>query len=405
VNSALREQMQQQNAARSSGNVHDPVHTDIPPTDAVLIHLRQGDILALQGEWAAAEAEYAFAVQANGGVAALHKLAQAQLQRRELEKAKLTIQELRRQGAKNEDILLLQVIVALRTGALDEARTLLQSAGDVPQAHYGNALIAIIQGKHDDAKRELQTTVNGWDPTLRSYARTLMGAYDEFGLFDQSTPAHLTTLLARALAQVQECELALPLLAQVLTEKSDYRDAWTVQGFCELTTERTDKALSSFEHAYGIDPEKPEIQYFMGRTYAALGEWENAATFLEYAVVNGFTPLAEAHARLATAAENASRYDRALQSLQYLIAQPDATLPTFTDAVSVAVRLGKNEDAYQIARSALERWPTEARALTLMGQAAAVSGRTDEAKANFQAALARDGSSKEAKEGLEKLSK
>jgi hypothetical protein len=40
-----------------------------------------------------------------------------------------------------------------------------------------------------------------------------------------------------------------------------------------------------------------------------------------------------------------------------------------------------------------------------MGQAAAVSGRTDEAKANFQAALARDGSSKEAKEGLEKLSK
>jgi len=49
---------------------------------------------------------------------------------------------------------------------------------------------------------------------------------------------HLLTLVSRALAQVQECELALPLLSQVTGIQDDYRDAWIVQGFCELSSER-----------------------------------------------------------------------------------------------------------------------------------------------------------------------
>jgi predicted negative regulator of RcsB-dependent stress response len=59
--------------------------------DVVLVHLRQGDLLSLQGDWANAEKEYQASVDAGGGIPALRKLAQAQLQRREIDKVKASI--------------------------------------------------------------------------------------------------------------------------------------------------------------------------------------------------------------------------------------------------------------------------------------------------------------------------
>ncbi len=372
----------------------------VDPGDTVLIHLRQGDLFALQGEWAKAEDEYQQAVQNGGGLAALHKLAQAELQRREIDKVKLTIQELKRQGAKTEEILLLQVIVDLRTGDLEKAKQALAEGEDTPQVHYGNSLVAIIEGRNEDAKKELQTTVNGWDPTLRSYARVLLSAYDEFALFEESKPIHLTTLLARALAQVQECELALPLLSGVLQENQDYRDAWTVQGYCELTTERFTEALSSFEHAYAIDPEKPEIQYFLGRTYTALGQWSNAETFLDYALVNGFEPEKEVRERLAAAAENAQDLEKASEQYRALVALPDADQTTFAKAITLSIQLGKAGDAYELGKSAVSRWPNSAEALALAGSGAAADGKTDEAKGYFEQALKIDPGNERAKAGM-----
>ncbi|KKW37071.1 MAG: hypothetical protein UY85_C0064G0005, partial [Candidatus Peribacteria bacterium GW2011_GWB1_54_5] len=191
------------------------VSAAVDPRDQALFHLRQGDLLALRGQWAEAQEEYEKAVDANGGLPALRKLAQAQLQRRDMNGVHSTLRQLKKAGAKTEDLLLLESIVALRTGELLETRRLLQNAEDSPQKHYGLALLSIIEGNHEQAQIELQEVINGWEPVLRSNARTIMAAYQEFALFEESLNIHLITLLARALAQVQECELALPLLVQV----------------------------------------------------------------------------------------------------------------------------------------------------------------------------------------------
>ena len=371
--------------------------------DRVLIHLRQGDLFVLQGDWTGAEKEYQASVDAGGGIAALRKLAQVQMQRREVAKVKGTIQELQRLGARSEDLLLLRVLVALRTGELAQAEQALANAPDSPQKHYSSALLAIVQGKHDNAKKNLQTVLSGWDPSLREYARTLQAAYDEFALFPESRPIHLTTLLARALAQVQECELALPLLGQVVAEQDDYRDAWTVLGYCELTTERTADALASFEKAYAIDPEKPEIQYFLGRTYMVLEQWKNAATFLQYAIVNGFEPKKEVRRRLAKESEKAQDLPLALEQLRALLTEPDADIATFTKAVTLSLQTDKKEDGYLFAQAAVQKWPTSGKAFELLGWSAADTNRTNEAKAALQKALQLDPSLKSARERLQKL--
>lgn len=360
---------------------------DTDPRTRALFSLRQGDLFALQGEWASAERAYTSSVKEGGGVPVLRKLAQAQLQRRNLRGMRQTIDQLRQENVRSEDLMLLEGIVLLRTGELQKLAERLGVAPDSPQTHYLQSLLAIIEGNHKKAKEELATLGAGWEPTLRSYAKTLQAAYEEYALFPDSPPLHLQTLLSRALAQVQECEIALPLLASVTQKQDTYRDAWIVQGYCELTTERPEQALISLERAYALDPEKPEIQYFLARTYATLGNHRSALTFFQYSLRNGFTPEHEIHRRIAHEAQALEETSLALEQYTALLRLPEARRDDLEDAVQFAIRKEQKEEGFTIAVQGAEHWPNDPRALYLLGWAAAETGRNDEAERALRQAL------------------
>ncbi|OIO53175.1 hypothetical protein AUJ46_05735 [Candidatus Peregrinibacteria bacterium CG1_02_54_53] len=371
--------------------------------DLSLLHLREGDLFAIRGEWAEATKSYEKAVSFDGGLPALRKLALSQLQRRDMGGLQETIRKLKAAGARPEDVSLIENIVLLRTGELSSARKRLESAEDSPQQHYALALLSIIEGNHTIAQQELGIVTTGWEPVLRTNARTLMGAYEEFALFPESTDLHLITLLSRALAQVQECELALPLLTQVTKEKEDYRDAWIVQGYCELTTERPQQALTSLERAYNLNPEKPEIQYFLARAHAALNQHDNAITFLEYALQNGFTPKSEIRRLIASEALKKGDAAAALGQYKALVEEPDAGIEAFDGAVSTAIALERFDEAIALATLGTQRLPQVARSFDLLGWAYAEAGKTEEARAAITKALEIDPYLLSAKERLEKL--
>ena len=371
--------------------------------DAALSALRRGDLLALRGEWADAEKEYRVAVDAGGGLTALRKLAQAQLQRRNIDAARETLRDLRSAGARTEDLVLLESIIDLRSGALDDAKRLLEEATDTPQKHYGLGLLAIIQGQHDDAKAELSTVLAGWEPTLRGYAKALLGAYEEYELFEDSPETHRQTLLSRALADVGECELALPMLSDVLLKQDDYRDAWIVQGYCQLTTERVDDAKKSLERAYQIDPQKPEIQYFLARTFSKLGDHQAAITYLQYAIENGFSPAAEARRLLAAEALATGDAELALKQLEELTLAEGASTEAYADFVAAALSMEKKEEAYAKAQAAVAAHPDDGSAHALLGWTAVETGRKDEAKTELMKALELDPSLKDARARLNSL--
>jgi len=380
--------------------------TELTPTDSrdlSLLHLREGDLYAIRGEWAEAAKAYEQAVAMDGGLPALRKLALAQLQRRDMGGLNETIRKLKAAGARPEDVALIENIVLLRTGELGTARKRLEDATDSPQKHYALALLNIIEGNHTVAQQELQTVTTGWEPALRTNARTLLGAYEEFALFPQSSDLHLITLLSRSLAQVQECELALPLLAQVTKEKDDYRDAWIVQGYCELTTERPQQALVSLERAYNLNPEKPEIQYFLARAHAALNQHENAITFLEYALQNGFTPKSEIRRLIASEALKKGDAAAALGQYKALVEEPDAGIEAFDGAVSTAVALKRNDEAIALATLATQRLPENAKAFDLLGWTYLEGGKKEEARSALTKALQLDPYLLSAKDRLEKL--
>ncbi len=380
--------------------------TPLPPVehgDAALSALRRGDLLALRGEWVEAEKEYQGAVDAGGGLTALRKLAQAQLQRRNIDAARETLGRMRAAGARSEDLVLLESIIDLRSGALDDARRILNDAADSPQKQYGLGLLAIVEARHDDARANLAAVLAGWEPTLRGSAKALLGAYEEYDLFTGSPETHRQTLLARALADVGECELALPLLTPVLAAQDDYRDAWIVQGYCQLTTERPDAAKASLERAYAIDPQKPETQYFLARTFAKLGDHRAAITYLLYAIENGFTPVAEARRLLAAEAFAADDPTLALEQLNELTKPEDAPVDAFADFIVAALSVGQKEEAYARAGEAVARHPDDARAHELLGWTASETNRNDEARTELARALELDPSLQSARDRLNSL--
>ncbi|PIR48549.1 hypothetical protein COU80_02445 [Candidatus Peregrinibacteria bacterium CG10_big_fil_rev_8_21_14_0_10_55_24] len=373
----------------------------IDPRDEALVALRQGDLLALRGQWKEAQELYEKAVKEDGGLPAFRKLAQAQLQRRDTIGVRATIRKMRDAGARAEDLLLLESVLELRSGELLKAQELLTNAQESPQKHYGLALLATIQGDHTIAQQELAQVMNGWEPVLRSYAHTLQAAYDEFALFPEGSNLHLITLLSRALAQVQECELALPLLVQVTSTEPNYRDAWIVQGYCELVTERAQESLESLEQAYNLDPQKPEIQYFLGRAYAALAQHRNAITFLEYALVNGFEPGSEVRMLIAQEALEEGDTLLALEQYEALTREERATVETFEGFITASTIIGNTEEAYVKAKEASQRWPEDARAFLLLGKTSIQTDRNTEARTALEKALILNPALMEARELLQ----
>ena len=380
-----------------------PADTSMDSGDITLLHLRQGDILSARGDWQEAVSEYQKSVNAGGGLTALRKLAQAQLQIRDVRGAQTTLDQLRRAGAKSEDLLLLESIIDIRTGELEKARTILTAANDSPQKNYGLALLAIVSGDHETAKKELTLVVNGWEPVLRSYARTIMSAYDEYNLFPQSPQIHLLALLSRSLAQVQECELALPLLSQVTRAQDDYRDAWVIQGFCELTSGRPTESLASLERAYQLDPEKPETQYFLGRAYIATGDHGNALTFLQYAQQNGFQPETEVRRLIIQEALQNGNVTLALDQEDALTKLPSATIDTYNQYVTTAITSNKKQEAEVKAQEAVQKFPNSALAFDLLGWTQSENNKKSDAKKNLDKALQLDPNLESAKEHLKKL--
>ncbi len=378
---------------------------DLQSQSDALTSLRQGELYELKGQWQQAQQRYEKSVESGGGTPALRKLASIQLQRREYDQVGETIRKLKKQDGESDAIMLLEGVLQLRKGDSTGAKRTFERKAQSPYSQYGLAVIAITSGDHEAAKTQLLLAAQSNDPTIRAYAQTLLDAYNEFTLFEHGQDIHLQTLLARSLAQVNECETALVLVRDVVATQDRYRDAWIVKGYCEFVTERLPEALASLERAYTIDPEKAEIQYFLARTYAATGNSSKAVTFLQYAIINGFQPEADARQLLAEYALDLGNTSLSLEQYKALYQADDSTIAAFETFVDLALRTpDQTLEAYQAAKLAQKRWPGDAKILILLGQAAAASGDRATAESSFSEALAIDPANGKAKEGLEKLS-
>lgn len=376
----------------ASGNASDA----LAQSEALTL-LRQGEMFELKGIWAQAEEKYEASVDAGAGVLALRKLAMLQLQRRKYEDATETIKRMRQAGGDAQDVMFLEGILALRRGNEERASAIFQEKPEAAESQYGMGLLAIAGGDHEAAKQLFMKVSQGNNLALRTSAGTILRAYEEFALFPDGQDIHRQTLVAHALATVFECEAGLAMVADVVQIQSRYRDAWIVKGYCEFMSDRIQEALASLEQAYSLDPEKPEIQYFLARTHAALGDPQNAVTFLQYAILNGFQPERDARQLLAEYAKELGNGELALEQLKILALDPASDIDMTVQYVELALSLHDHAlDALSLSKAAILRWSEEAEVLALAARSALAAGLPDDARSFAERALKIDPKNKAA---------
>ncbi len=243
-----------------------------------------------------------------------HLISEKLLERRQTKKAKKYLDEALELDPANVRTMSLLAKVSLLQKDFEQARNYLaELPDDEIHSAFIKALLAVIDNDRDSAGRHLHyVTDNFPESELGEKAQKIIDAYREFDYFRDGLPIHLRTLLARSFNQINEPTLAIWLLRDVLTEKTDYRDAWILLGYAYYNLQQFSLAEDAFYKAYELDTEKPETQYFLGLTYYALDDIAESERFFEYAVINGFEPRAQAYQKLSDVYLQNENYEKAV---------------------------------------------------------------------------------------------
>ena len=127
---------------------------------------------------------------------------------------------------------------------------------------------------------------NNPDPYIKSVALAFLNLYQEYDRNLDADESYLWTLFAQKLGELKEYELANYLSQKAVGKKPEYRDAWIIKGYTELSMKKYPEAEESLLGAYKLDPGNTQIQYLLGLTYFELNNPELSNQYLLYANKN-----------------------------------------------------------------------------------------------------------------------
>ena len=246
-------------------------------------------------------------------------------------------------------------------GALEEYARLLEQDPGLWMARQRRAELFVGQGRSDLAVREAQELVES-DPERLSF---------QIGL------AHLLLLDG-------QLEAAERVARGALEQDRSAAQAHDILGLVLYARGDAKSARDSFELAAGMEPARALYQVHLGWTRFELGEKERARECLERArKLDPADPMAAFH--LGLVKSDAEEHEAALkdldEALELLDANPSSGLPRdlVLGARGLALhRLGRNQEAIESLRGALELAPEDATHLFNLGEVAAAAGRLDE---------------------------
>ncbi len=335
---------------------------------------------------------YEKALERGGDASVMRRLFDVSLLTGDTEKAKSVLGLLSFRGIPESVLDALRGLVLLREEKKEEAKLLFEKEPDRSENRFGLLLVSILQKNHGEAKEHLGVLRTSTDPFTLHAARVIQGAYDEFGLFEDGKPEHLETLLARSLGEIEQWPAAEELLQSAVTADPEYRDAQILLGYTEFMMGAPAAAHAALMQAYTIDPEKAETQYFLGLVKEKMGNDAEAATFISYALQNGFTPKRPLRQKLADLAIRRGSYEEAIGQYRAAVDEKDADPGIYRSLITLLIDHRKDvKEARTLALAAREIFgDTSAEVLDLVGWTALLTGNRDEAATFLSTAVTLD---------------
>ncbi|MBT3348891.1 tetratricopeptide repeat protein [bacterium] len=202
-------------------------------------------------------------------------------------------------------------------------------------------------------------------PELEKKVTDVLSVYDEFDEFADGKNPHLFALIAKKLAENEESALAHAFAELAIKEDIEYIDAWILRGYSLFLMQDYKKALGDFQHAYEMDPLRPETQYFLALTLDKTGRDEEAAMFFEKALEHNFEFSSEVRWKLIEIFAAQQKFDRVLELYQQLVAE-NPEPKKFVDAVHTSIDiLQRPEIALEITKKLLAENQSDVLAMNL----------------------------------------
>lgn len=325
----------------------------------------------------------------------LLKLTDAYLANQELEKAKTTLAAAAEIADDQNIIALYQARLNLAARDIEGAKALIwalpEEAQNMPEVKYYRAVILVLYKEFPDAQSTFKTLVE--DPNtsqlLKDRSQKFLAAFETFSYYTEADNAFLELLLSKALADVGEYNSAIPLLFEIIQTQNNYRDAWVVLGYCYLNTRQYQDAIDALTQAKDLDPEKPETLFFLGLSYFAKGNTEQALAYLEKADERGFSDEETLNTKLGDLYLAEEDYEQASAKYETVLdASENANLELIVKIVWINIeKTNDTEKALTFATLALEKYPEEAVSHNLVGWAYTANGDYEEAKKHLEQAI------------------
>ncbi len=276
---------------------------------------------------------------------------------------------------------------------MEEAKKILEPLNqeDANLRYYQGILYAYFKD-YDKSKEDfIQALAFNPNEDLRNKIGKFNSAYEEFSKNNGGLGIHIQTLLAKALTEVDEQQIAIPILNEVLKEKSNYIDAWTVLGYAYLKEEKYQDAVDALEESKKLSPEDGENTFFLGLAYYYKGNYEEALKNLEAAINNGYEPQTLVRQKMAEIYVLQGEYDKGAKAYEDLVSVYDKNINLFIKPVWLYIdKTNEPQKALALASIAVAKHPDDAMAHNLLGWAQMANNNYSEAKVELLASIKLD---------------
>ncbi len=298
----------------------------------------------------------------------------------------LTASGIAPQDAEAKDLILQALVVQ---GRFDEAGTKAKETNG-PIATYYRLALECSAGAFDSCRAGVGTLVKSNPPQdVQRKAQRIVDAFKQFDLFSDGEDAHRRTLVAEALADNADFALSERLLANVVAQAKDYRDAWILLGYSRYNLRKYDAALDALKRAQALDQKKPETAYYTGLTYLKMGKRAEAVDHLRRALDYGSTARLDIQKYLADTYVEMEDYDNALKYYLDIVNEGvSRDVTAYVRPMWVYIEIKKQpEKAVGLAQKAFDKFPNTAMGSNLLGWAQLAYGDLAEAEKNLSQAL------------------
>lgn len=273
---------------------------------------------------------------------------------------------------------------------MEEAKKTLEplSQENAELRYYQGIVYAYLKEYEKSKEAFVQGLTFNPSDKLRDKIQKFINAYEQFAKNNGGLAIHLQALLAKALTEVDEQQIAIPILNEVLKQKNNYIDAWTVLGYAYLKEEKYQDAIDALEESKKLAPEDSENVFFLGLAYYYAEKYDDALTNFDIALKNDYQPQALVKQKIAEIYVLKGEYDKGAQAYEDLVGLYDKNIDLYIKPVWLYIdKTNEPQKALALATTAVSKHPENAMAHNLLGWSQVANNNFSEGKKELLEAI------------------